>query len=329
MAVAAEEKRTGHVLYWHLGNEINSVHYSRALGKRSGGGAPGMRNDPSYIPLFVERYLAPAVQSLTRARKVSGEPVPIVLGSVTNAHDPRARRWLDSLLNYTIEGTAAPELAGKKVYQVVDFISYHYTIDAPDWRESLDDLSRWMGRGSIRGMFDTEEIGNQVVRRSLAAATALLGFARYMSWWQARGYGPAQVRVNYWATGGAPGRTKDDAMGTLYDFLGDVPLESFASPTVAGSGRPESYQFGTPDGSKRILVVLAPAGSVSLRAVDFRVPSADGAWSARVHVFSRSGHTWSAASVSRESTGGYQVVPASPVALLRGEAALVELSRSR
>ena len=248
-----QSQSNNHAVYWHIGNEINSKHFSETMG------TTGKSSDVFMIPNFVEYFVAPTIQALDEAGTQVGFDAPAVLGSIVSGHNPDSRAWLDTLLNYTIQGTYAPALAGKRVYEVVDYVSFHYTIAASNWEESYNDISKWIGQGKIKGIIDTEELGAQSMDRGAAQFQALQGFARFMHWVNEHGYTPTQGRLNFWAQGND---TPDEAMTILHTFLGETSLNNMTLPTFLGqAGTPEAYSFETSQGSKRLLAVFTPQGA--------------------------------------------------------------------
>ena len=99
-----------------------------------------------------------------------------MLGSIVGARQPFVRdELLPSLLDYRIEGTYAPALAGRQVKELIDYLSVHYVLtpeavfgfddeaeqtQTDAWRLLLDDFhDRWVETGVVRGVWHTEEGG--------------------------------------------------------------------------------------------------------------------------------------------------------------------------
>ncbi len=244
-AVSALRTQTNdHKLYWHIGNEINSKHFGETMGDT------GHAFDTSMIPDFAEYFVAPTVQALNEVSLEADTEVFTVLGSIVSGHNENSRAWLDELLNYEIQGNYAPDLAGKKVYEVIDYVSFHYTIGANNWENSFDDIARWIGQGNIKGIIDTEEIGSQSMIAGIAQYQSMQGFARLMSWVDKHGYTSDQVRLNYWAQGSD---SPDEAMTIIYDFFGDTAIKNIPVPSPQNqTGSVEAYALSNMDETKQL-----------------------------------------------------------------------------
>jgi hypothetical protein len=313
---AKVQKKTGHVFYWLVGNEISSPLQQKMWYGWAGKPAPkGEKNDPFILPLYAEYFLAPTVEALNKAGKETGVTIPIVLGSLGTGASKANRDWYDKLIAYEFKADHAPSLKGKKVMDVVDYIAYHYTIDGPGWEASLDDFRKWIGKGSIKGMFDTEELGNQTIERKVSGAIAIRAFARYLYWWDKHGMTPEQGRVNYWAWNKGGDTSAATSMAVLYDFLGKTSLRTLKTPTVTGERSAEAYAFEVEQGDKRVVVVLGPrSGSLALKTVSLQAQEWKGKPTGEVHVFSAKGHTKSVATVQPDR-GGCTITLSSEVKL--------------
>ncbi len=288
-------------VYWQIGNEINSRHYSLSLrtyadapggdrdedaGQRQAprmrprfeGADPapgrqrrlgGMPNDEFIISYYVEYFLAPTVQAIDEAsRDLFGAPgrINIMLGSLANSSSPAAQRWLDLLLDYTIEGRFAPAIKGRKVHEFIDIISIHYLVSYPgdEWRQVLGDIEqRWWGKGRVRGTWSTEELGRRRAMGGMGGVSSVQVSLRYLDWAAERALGPRQVRVNFWGGElGPPDTTAERNLTLLHDFLGDTRLRIIPKTQFQPSGpggevlshanRIEGYGFATQDGRRGI-----------------------------------------------------------------------------
>lgn len=298
----------GHV-YWQVGNEINSRDQSRAARLLAGGSAYGRRDDPAVIPRYVEYYLAPTVEGLRRARdSLGGEArLHIALGSIATSSRRGAREWLDELLRYEVRGAYAPQLAGSKVYELVDVIAIHYLVTEDDdsWREILTGLyDSWVETGLVQGLWATEELGRRRATNSLGAATTLRVASRYISWWRDASIEPKQSRVFFWGWRmGTPGTQGGDGMQTLYDFFGETALADLRDVTVTASDEVEVYAFqSVNDRDHRALVIATSegSGSVKIRRIGLGADGWRSPVSARLHVFNREGHKVEEISATRE-----------------------------
>lgn len=297
----------GSRVYWQIGNEISSQSFSKTLRLWSGQDpntvGEGRPYDMFVIPLYVEYLLAPTVEAIDSASAVvfgNRGRINIGLGSITNAHNPNARVWGDSLLNYQIAGAYAPSLAGKRVYELVNLITVHYVMGVTatsSWREIMDDFkNQWVGRGRVTGIWSTEEVGIKAATRGAGAVVGSLVTARYLNWCLSNNFTPLQARTNYYGWNqGPPGTRVDEANQTVLDFLGATRLALVeAGQVVYDFPNLESHAFLSEDGGKgAIFTFLERGGSVdtgyvSLLMLPKRV------WgnvsSAAAHVFTTSGH---------------------------------------
>jgi hypothetical protein len=319
--------------YWQFGNEINGPRFLRNV--VSWGGTAGRNRAAAlqeFIPLYVEYFLAPGVEAVRAASQdVYGDPgrIHVMLGSLANARDPQSVKWYGELLAYTIKGNYAPGLAGKKVYEIVDTLSVHYLVSAEDqgWSDMLDLLARdWVGKGAVKAIWSTEEIGVRRAQAGWGAATALSVTARYLTWWSAKGWDASRGHCFFWGWDmGAPGTRADDALSTLLRFTGQSPLRPLKGARAADF---ESHLFSASGNDKRVLIALnrgiggaSPLGEVSVPAAGWT-----GQPKARVHLYTQKGERTLTASVSRRN-GEYRVVFESPLSLAKGEALLILIDR--
>ena len=273
----AAEKR----IHWQIGNEANTRHWSANLrrwaARQDMPGARGTarRNDPFVIPLYAEYFFAPSVEALRQAgRDTFGaeDRMRILLTSVAHAYTEETLAWLEALLSYRIRGDYAPSLKGRRVLELIDIITIHYLVSRGDenWRDILDRLhAKWVGRGRIRGVWSTEELGKNFGRKGLGAATALKVAARYLSWWQERSMAPEQGRALFWGWRmGVRGTRGEDSLRALHEFLGDTPLATIERG-IAGAPDThdlEAYLFQSGrDPGKRVALIFPSRAGVSAR----------------------------------------------------------------
>ncbi len=303
---------TAEHIHWQFGNEINGPRSVDNMARWAGGSRTGLETGlAAVIPVYVEQFLAPGVEALRGvSREVHGDPqhIRIMLGSLANARHPRSVRWYEQLLDYTIRGDNAPSLAGRKVHEVVDALSVHYLASAPDegWAEVLEGLNkRWVGKGAVRRIWATEELGVRRAQGGYGAATALRVAVRYLDWWQRHGWTPDQGHCFFWGAGmGRPGNRADDALSLLAGFTGHVPLTPLSaldSPDL------ESYFFSVEGDRKRFLVVF-PRNGWRMGNLDFAsatLPASgwQGPVRARALLFASSGTSHPSATVSASAAG--------------------------
>jgi hypothetical protein len=291
-----------------VGNEINSHFWGTSIGAWRGDRRPAGANSREVIPVYVEYFLAPAVEALREfdwGSDASAAKVNIVLGSVAAAANPSSRAWLGDLLDYRILGRYATSLAGLRVAEVVDFVSVHYLVTADDagWMNTLDSLQeRWVESGRIRGVWGTEELGRRRAEAGLGAVTAMKVTSRYLHWWSLRGLTPEKSRFFLWGSRlGSADTRGDSAMRVLHRVLGDSQLIDVSSSlSLAPRSRIEAYAFATAgDPAKRVIFVFPrPLGTeVAVRSISITTDWSDSTVTAGVHVFSAAGHRENALSV--------------------------------
>lgn len=270
-------------------------------------------NSRDFIGYWVEYFLAPCVEGANQANaEVAPElRIPVLLGSIANIRQPAARdRFLPALLEYEIEGAYAPTLAGMRVKDIIDYVAIHYLLTVEEiygyvgddgvplpygYRDALDDLhNRWIGNGSIKGIWHTEEGGNQAQKADRHASLGLRVFGRLTSWALDRDAAPEQIRVSgyyYGPPGGWPDyqprkeTSWDFGLSTVHDFIGESSLINRSNSLSVDADDPvEAYAFET-DGHTRRVVLVSPQTSpkhqgpthVSSITIDANGWSADGA----------------------------------------------------
>lgn len=327
-------------IFWQMGNEISSPAYSHLLNLWAGNQVPcngeGCGYDPFVIPLYAEYYFAPSVQGVNEASMElygSKDSITIILGSLTNAGSNVAFQWLDSLMNYTIVGTYAPDLAGKKVYELIDIISIHYmmgNVSSDSWRTQIDRYrDAWFGTGKVKGIWSTEEVGINAALNGRGAARGAATTARYLEWAILNKYSPYQCRTNYYAHGTGPaGSTVDDLNQTTLDFLGHVPLSLVDEVHLAHDNPDvEVHAFLTPDTTKAIIYTMlktAPPGEGSVSSIQIEDQVLGRITNATVHYFSPSGHQTIHPAIT-EIDGAIRIDLQAAYALDSGEAVLITL----
>ena len=260
-------------LYYQLGNEITSAAISKSL--RYTQNLPyssGYDYDQFNIPFFVEKYMAPTIEAIDSSSVFnygSKGKINICLGSITNAGNSAALPFTNALLNYTITGTNAPSLAGKKVYELINIITIHYMLGNSSmnvWQNNLNGYANWIGTGRIKGVWSTEEVGISKATLGAGAAYSARATFRYLKWAIDSSYSSRIARTNYWAWENGPANTQvDDFNSELYNFLGDVKL-SYVNPLNTVFSNPtnvEWHGFLDSASNKGILAVLSSSSSIS------------------------------------------------------------------
>lgn len=322
-------------IYWQFGNELNGPRFLDNLAQWGGisrmSGEETMRQ---IIPLYVEYFLAPGVEAIRSAsQSIHGDPgrIHVMLGSLANARHPRSQRWFDQLLDYTVKGDYAKSLAGRKVHEIVDTLSIHYLVSAPDdaWSEILDSLNqKWVGRGSVRRIWSTEELGVKRAQAGQGASTALRVSSRYLDWWLRHGWPADQGHCFFWgAEMGQTGTRADDALRAMYEFTGAAPL---ARLTGAETGDLERYLFGVAGDRKRVLIAFPRerwiGGGGTFNWASMSASGWSGPIRARLLHYTPEGVRSLPATVSGISSG-YRISPQNPVEMREGSALLVLIER--
>ena len=296
-----EQKKSSKTFSWQIGNEINSIHFRDAFNTWSAANPTKKLSGDPIIPYFVEYYLAPSIEGIRRAELEMGIDVPVALGSIAGAYNPNNRKWLDDILSYKITGTYAPTLAGKKVSEIIEIATIHYLVSIDDdWENSLNGIwNKWVGVGSVRGLWSTEEIGKKAGGRGEGAGTAVRVFARYNSWWIKKGINSERGLSSFWGPeiSGPAGSTTNGnySLGLINNFWGNKngKLIDRSSSLKFGelTGLYEAYLFGNTLSPEKALMIVFPRrdSSVALSSVSFSIPGWNGSVSASAHTLSTSG----------------------------------------
>lgn len=322
-------------IYWQFGNELNGPRFLDNLAQW--GGAGRMSSEETlrqFIPLYVEYFLAPGVEAIRSVSQVvHGDPnrIHVMLGSLANARNPRFVRWYEQLLDYTVKGDYAKSLAGKKVHEMVDTLSIHYLVSAPDegWANIMDDLAqKWVGRGAVRRIWSTEELGVKRAQSGYGASTALRVTSRYLDWWIRHGWPAEQGHCFFWgAEMGRAGTRATDSLNALFEFTGQSALSRLPG---AEMGELESYLFSVAGDRKRVLIA-APrdrllGGGVTFNWANMPAAGWSGAVRARLLHYSPEGIQLIPGMVAANA-GGFRITPQKPVEMRDGSALLILLER--
>lgn len=324
------------LVYWQFGNEINGPRFLNNLAQWGGvKGANAEETMREVIPIYVENFLAPGVETVHQvSQQVYGnsQRIHVMLGSLANARNPRSLGWYDELLNYTVRGDYAKSLAGRKVYEIVDTLSVHYLVSAPDngWENILDTLTqKWIGRGSVRRIWSTEELGVRRAQAGQGASIALRVAARYLDWWLRHELTPDQGHCFFWgAEMGGEGKRADDALNTIFEFTGKAALERLPS---ADTGDLESYHFSVAGNRKRVLIAF-PQGrwvgeDATFKGASLPVSGWNGPMRIRLLHYTPEGVQSIAVDISGKKGDVYRITPDELVKLREGSALLFLIER--
>lgn len=257
-------------LYWQIGNEINSSSYSDNIQLYF--------NDSSVatIPVYVEYFLAPTLQALQEAAQASGKPVKAALGSVANFSSDSSRDFLNSLMNYQIEGNMAPALAGRQVAELVQLITLHYHMntgtpeDPEAWRTALEELTATWVNGAVEGVWTTEEVGIIAAQEGAGAGTALRVMSRYLHWISDNRYTNTQSAFFFFGTTDGPqGQRIDDVMDQVRNLTNSRNLYFFARQFSSDNSL-EHYAFEVP-GREAWLLTSTALGDLTVPVTDIPI----------------------------------------------------------
>ena len=299
--------------YWQFGNEINSQKFSETLHGWAGDGVVPIASDTTTIPWLVEYFLAPGAEGVRQASQelfADSSRIHIMLGSIAAASNLNSQAFLNALLDYRIVGTYSPTLAGKYVYEIVDTLSIHYAVGTAGskWRDFLDGLHQnRIGKGSVRGVVSTEEVGQAAANLDYGMSTAVQVLTRYMDWWLTNNISPNHGHVFFYGSNlGAVGTSIDELMPTLHSFLGDVPLtRAVTAASVTGATNIEHYQLESVPERRKILSVFSADGlattlnTLTLDASGWNQVAVTG------HHYNNTGDHIITPSVTRQSDGKY------------------------
>lgn len=224
--VAAQPE--GSTIYWQIGNEVNADSYKENVSLYFDGDTQGLSIEDFTIQTYVEYFFAPTAQAFRKAEAETGKDVAIALGSIAGISAQTEQDYLDTLLSYEIQGTFAPELAGMQVSELTDLITLHYLGQAatPDdparWYTTLETIhDKWVG-DTIRGVWNTEEVGIRMASNGAGAAAALLVQSRYWQWISENHLTQTEASWFYFGTRSGPaGQRIDDSLTQVYQLVGN------------------------------------------------------------------------------------------------------------
>ena len=317
---------SGKRIVYQLGNEIGQYSYSEGVRLWAAGrgiAIPGVavQYDPDYIPYYAEYHLAPTVEAMLAASYTAfgdAGKVTIALGSIDSGGSAAGRAWLDLLLGYQVQGTYAPSLAGKRVYELVDLATVHYVGGTANLEPTWD---KWNGVGTVSGLWTTEEIGHGAAAEGRGASRAIRTVADHLNWYYKRGLNQEQTRVALYdwnLNGPVTGTSADTAMLAIFDFFGAVSLEPRTDVVTAevSSGQVDSYQLQSlSEDGKRVIVMSFNTSAATISGILFDKQDWTGLVDGSLHVFSPNGHSVSTVTVTDEGSS-YRINLSQPIQLL-------------
>ena len=241
-------------LFFQWGDDINS----RALGTspdirslqvtlRHGTSVARGANNPADATAYAENYFAPAVEAVRRASTdVFGDErrIPVLIGSCARVGVDANREWFRSVLDHVITSDLAPTLKGKRVIDLVDYLTVsHPFADAPDTK-ALQGL--WSSYGKqIKGLWITNEFGS--IGRG--PSHILSSIAHFYEWVAANDLDAQQARL-IWDFVGRQ-RASDDCV-SLITKLG----ETMIGPLQFGmEARNSGTLYRISAGDNRLLII--------------------------------------------------------------------------
>jgi hypothetical protein len=318
----------GSRVYWQIGNEINAASYQSNIDLYLGRSSSSLLD---IIPVYVEYFLAPTAQAMRQAASTTGKPVRLALGSIAGFSSGNARLFLDELLNYTVVGTYAPQLAGEQVNALVELITIHYLMNTgtpeqpEDWRDALiATRQKWMGVGAISGIWSTEEVGVQAADAGMGAGSALRILSRYLGWVSEQQDEARTTRWFFFGTSVGPVNQRiDDAMMNWRQWTGDNTLQ-LHSKLHSSSNTLETYVFMVRGASGWLLTVTALGeAAVSLSEVPVDLPDVGSSQAAvQAWLYATSGGARVSATLLATATGA-QVRLDPPLNLLQPDTLLI------
>lgn len=292
LSVSPEAVEENFPYYWQIGNEINARSYSVNIHLYLADGLPGHASDLEIIPFYVENFFAPTVSALLKVSEEENQVIPVALGSIEGLHGPSATSFLDALLNYEIIGTYAPELAGMSVYELVDILTGHYFMNASSpeepmlWRDMLSYFhDNWVGRGRIKALWNTEDLGSSAADKGLGAVSAARILVRGLDWANTIEASRDDFSWFYYAPKVGPTeQTADALLSRINDHMGREALTLEAHQFDNGD-QIESYVYRHRDDARRFITVsglnksdLTSLSSLTLSLDSFYSISSSQAW---------------------------------------------------
>ena len=217
-----------HVL-WQWGNEIN------ADGDVF---SPGQANDPAGIPIYVDKYLGPAIEAIqlvehdlvANGTLPADTHIPVLSGSFITISNTANRQWMTSVLNatFTGENVSSDAIVGKQVSELVDIATVHYPFGAHEnaGAQVMGNLvDEWVDTGEMDGIWITEEHG----QRGEGPADLTYRAMRFLDWAVNDQIDSATSRNIWWSTTasddpGGQGIEAVDLLGSI--FSGKVLREA-------------------------------------------------------------------------------------------------------
>ncbi len=218
-----------------------------------------LANQPADAIAYAENFFAPAVEAVRKASSdVFGEPgrIPVMIGSCSRAGLDENRDWFRTVLEHSIAGEMAPSLRGKRVIDLVDYITVNHPFaDAQDTK-TLQAL--WNSYGKrVKGLWITEEFGS--VGRISAHLTNRV--ALFFQWVAANDLDAQQARMIWDFV--ARKRGSDDCVGLMLQLA-----ESMNGALRFGMDANETgtlYRISA--GAGRLLIVYTPVEKKGVRAI--------------------------------------------------------------
>lgn len=245
-------------LYFQWGDDINSQRLGTAptaklIQATPHHGVANKRNanQPADAIAYAENYLAPAIEATHKASSdLFGEPgkIPIMIGSCARAGLAENRDWFRAILDHTLTGEMTPSLKGKRVIDLIDYLTVNYPFADANDITPLQGLWNTYDK-QIRGLWITEEFGT-TARTDTQLTTRI---ALFLQWVAANQLDAQQTRL-IWDIAPAK-RAGDDCHALMLQLAQTMQGELRFATEIKETGT--LYRIAA--GSGRLLLIYAPA----------------------------------------------------------------------
>ena len=266
-------------VYWQIGNEVNGLHFDpKGLKEKieaTGESRWKYFNTKEQQDLYVEGYLAPAIESIYRvSQDVYGDPhrIKILLGSAANSYNPNSIQWICDVMDRNIVGTQAPSLVGDPVWKHIDILTIHYPFARGNGGEVAQEVyERYMQTGKVEGIWITEEHGRQGKGPVTIADRSL----QFIHWIAKNHLNAEQTRLVWWGTGiEKPAGKPIEAVQILGKILSHLPL--WVAMEKRGDARIYVMVNEADQTIDRLTIVIVPDASSEISLGDLTLSLPEG-----------------------------------------------------
>ena len=245
-------------LYFQWGDDINSQQLGTTptarlihATPRHGVAYKRNANQPADALAYAENYLAPAIEATHKASTdLFGEPgkIPVMMGSCARAGLAENRDWFRTILDHTLTGEMAPSLKGKRVIDLIDYLTVNHPFADADDITPLQALWNTYGK-QIRGLWITEEFGASP-RNDTQLTTRI---ALFLEWVAANQLDAQQTRL-IWDIASAK-RGGDDCHALMLQLAQTMQGELRFATEIKETGTLHRIAAG----ATRLLLIYTPA----------------------------------------------------------------------